>query len=97
MPLVPPGVPAPARDSRGFSHDGDMNKMVELVLAHCRRPSVPGGLTKLIVSGTVLDADMIERILHSGTSLEYLGTKIFNDNLVSCAARCLVTARYNAH
>lgn len=93
MPLVAPGMPA--RDSRGSSHD-NMNKMVELVLAHCRRPSVSERLRKLIVSGTVLDADVIERILNSGTSLEYLGTKILNSNLVSCAARCLVTARCNA-
>jgi len=64
-------------------HADDVNRMTELVLEHCRGSSMTERLTKLIISGVALDEIVIERIVHSGISLEYLGTMVSNDNSVS--------------
>lgn len=73
-------------------HADDVNRMTELVLEHCRGSSMTERLTKLIISGVVLNEAVIERIVHSGIFLEYLGTMVSNDNLVSYA-HYLVMAR----
>jgi hypothetical protein len=90
--LILRGVPASltpttAHNARASSlsvGDDNVSQVVELVLGHCRRTSVTGGLKRLIISGVTPNEAVIDRIVSSGIFLEYLGTDVSNSNLVSC-------------